>query len=148
MTRLMAEIQAENPDSAVRLRSEIENGLQAQETTMEALLDESAVGDRDRVRDQLQTVLHTNTQTRLHIHDSEELIPSEPADGTDTGEVTEEATDEANGNGAQVQNREFVNATGNGQNAAFTSVSPMLSNWAFMRKQPESATPARQMATW
>ena len=133
MMRNMAEIQAENPDEAVRLRTETEQKLQDQARQMETLLDEPVdettddTQTGDQTRDQLRVMLETNTQTRLRINEVVEE-PDDGDDGTgDDGDLSaesmeaagDETTVETNGNATQARHSEFVNASGDEQNATF-----------------------------
>lgn len=123
MNQLMAEIQAENPDEATRLRSELEKQLEEQARLMQSWLDEDPQATRDQFTEQLRIMLETNTQTRLRIHEVE-VIPEEPPiveDGeTATDEAAIEATEEPAGNSEQLRSAEFVQAAGDTQNATFT----------------------------
>jgi hypothetical protein len=95
-------------------------------------MDEDAAASGDQTQEQLRIMLESSTQTRLRINEEveEELPPADDGEGGDdeggeeilpaaeeTGEIEEE---ENNGNGAQVQNSAFVNASGDEQNATFT----------------------------
>ena len=132
MTRLMAGVQAEDPEEALRLRTELEQKLQEQAHLMEALLAEETSADSDQLREQLQAMLQTNTQTRLRINEEDEdenVIPdaTEESTGDETSELTEEPEEETSGNGEQTRFQELVNASGDTKNAHFTF---MVSNAA------------------
>ena len=130
MTKLMAALQADDPEEAVRLRTELETKLQEQSRLIQAVMDEDANTSGDQTRDQLRVMLETNNQTRLRINEEvEEELPPDDGGESGDGEVGEETVDaedtgdteeETNGNGAQVQHSAFVNASGDEQNAAFT----------------------------
>jgi hypothetical protein len=124
MENLMAGIQAQNPDEAQQLRTEIQNQLQEQAQIMQTLMVHKSVANQDRVQEQLQLMLQTNTQTRLRIHAADEEVPEETIPETPT-EVAptmpaEIETESDSDNGEQLRNNAFVNAAGDGQNAAFT----------------------------
>lgn len=132
MEKVMAGVKAENPDEAVRLRTELEQKLQEQARQVQDLLDEESGVNGDQVRDQLRVMLETNSQTRSRINDEEEVFPeNEGGETSGEGEITAETADEAidentdeaaeetKGNGTQVRNAEFVNASGDEENATF-----------------------------
>jgi hypothetical protein len=130
MTQFMAAVQAQDPDEAVRLRSELELQLQDQARQMQAWLDEEKIANGDQIREQLQEMLQTNTQTRLRINQTADDLPADLPDSGETDEggdipdgadLTAETVDEEVliGNGAQLRSSEFVNASGDSQNAAF-----------------------------
>ena len=135
MQQLMAGVNAENPDEAVRLRTELEQKLQGQARQMQELLDEESSAGGDQARDQLRIMLETNDQTRLRINEVvEEEVPGETEDGDDGGDEnagdddgpadgmsdeTPEETEETNGNGMQERNAAFVGASGDEQQATF-----------------------------
>ena len=129
MTQLLAAVQAQDPDEAIRLRTELEQQLQEQARQMQALLDDEETPTGDQTREQLQTMLQTNTQTRLRINQTTDDIPDEeiqdegeyvPDEGVVSADSVEEPV-EANGNGnsEQVRSSEFINAGGDVQNATF-----------------------------
>jgi hypothetical protein len=130
MTQLLAAVQAQDPDEAIRLRTELEQQLQDQARQMQALLDDEETPTGDQTREQLQTMLQTNTQTRLRINQTAEEVPDEelPDEGEDLpdeGEVSAESVEEpvevnGNGNSQQLRSSEFINAGGDEQNATFT----------------------------
>jgi uncharacterized membrane protein YgcG len=128
MTQLLAAVQAQDPDEAIRLRTELEQQLQDQARQMQSLLEDEETTNGDQTRTQLQEMLQTNTQTRLRINQTVEDVPDEevPDEGGDLPEgedLTAETVDdtaETTGNGAQVRSSEFINASGDGQNATFT----------------------------
>ena len=131
MTQLLAAVQAQDPDEAIRLRTELEQQLQDQARQMQALLEDEEITNGDQTRTQLQEMLQTNTQTRLRINQTAEDIPDEeiPDEGEDlpedAGDVSAESLEEpeetaGNGNSAQTRSSEFINASGDGQNATFT----------------------------
>ncbi len=124
LTRLIEEIQAKNSDDAVRLRTASEQKLQEQAQVMQSWLDEDLNSNGDQVTEQIQLMLQTNTQTRLRIHESDQIVIP---DGTleeensevETTEPGDEATAEPAGNAEQARSSAFVNASGDIQNAAF-----------------------------
>ena len=133
MTQLLSSVQAQDPDEAIRLRTELELKLQEQARQMQVLLEDEETAAGDQTREQLQIMLQTNTQTRLRINQTDDEVPDDeipdeeiPDEGEDVpegGDVSAEslAEDEVtNGNGAQVRSSEFVNASGDVQNATFT----------------------------
>ena len=77
MTQLLAAVQAQDPDEAIRLRTELEQQLQEQARQMQALLEDEEITNGDQTRTQLQEMLQTNTQTRLRINQTAEDIPDE-----------------------------------------------------------------------
>ena len=129
MTQLLAAVQAQDPDEAIRLRTELEQQLQEQARQMQALLDDKETPTGDQTREQLQTMLQTNTQTRLRINQTTDDIPDEeiPDEGEyvpDEGVVSADSVEEpveanGNGNSEQVRSSEFINAGGDVQNATF-----------------------------
>ncbi len=129
--QLMANVNADNPDEAIRLRTELELKLQEQAHQMQEMLDEESNANGDQVCDQLRIMLETNTQTRLRINqelededpdadtvmDEGDVIAEESGEGS-TEEPLEE-TEDTSGNGMQVKNAEFINASGDEQQATF-----------------------------
>lgn len=130
MTQLLADVQAQNPDEAIRLRTQLEQELQEQARQMQALLADEGNANGDLIQTRLQTMLETNTQTRLRISQVEDEVPDEelpeeggdlPAEGDVSVESMEaELPEDTNGNGAQTRSSQFVNASGDVQNATFT----------------------------
>lgn len=66
MMALIAQIEAQNPDEAVRLRAELNNRLQEHARIIEGFL--QIDGKNDPVQDRLRVMLQTNEQTRLRIN--------------------------------------------------------------------------------
>ena len=124
MENLMTRIEANDPQEAQQLRTEMQSQLQDQAQTMQALMEHDTLADQDRIQDRLQTMLQTNTRTQLRIHAADEELPEDtiPAEPTETTPIVsaEDVAEPASGNGEQIRNNVFVNAAGDGQNATFT----------------------------
>lgn len=79
MTALMVRIEAENPDEAIRLRTELNNQLQDHARVLEGYI--KIDGANDSLRERLRVMLQTNTQTQLRINEEpatvEQVEPNE-----------------------------------------------------------------------
>jgi hypothetical protein len=123
LEQTMAEIQAKDPDKALKLRTELEQQLQEQAHRMEAI--QVSGGNGDQIQEQLRDMLQTNTQTRLRIRVSQDepIQPTvAPTVSNDIPAIETAATltPDADGNGVQNQDGELVNTFGNGETVTFT----------------------------
>jgi len=86
MTALMERIEAENPDEAVRLRTELNNQLQNHARVLEGYIKKD--GENNSLQERLRVMLQTNTQTQLRINEKPVIVePVEPSEVTP--EITE-----------------------------------------------------------
>jgi len=106
LARLMAKIEAKNPDEAAKLRNELETKLQEQARIIEGIIENISETADLPLQDRLREMLQTNTQTRLRIQDKVMVLgpvvePVETPDVNETPEVL--PTDDA-----QYQNQNRV----------------------------------------
>lgn len=84
MTQTMAKIQAQDPEDAIRLRTDLESKLQEQSRRMEDQLDDADDVDA-YVQERLRQMLETNTQLRERAQEVEE----EPIEELDAADLTQ-----------------------------------------------------------
>jgi exonuclease VII small subunit len=91
MTQIMAKIQAQDPEQAIRLRTDLESKLQEQSRRMEDQLDDTEEVDA-YVQERLREMLETNTQLRERAQEVDE----EPIGDEDTVDSTQTELDGSN----------------------------------------------------
>ena len=87
MARAFEKVRTQNPEEAIRLRSELETRLREQARIMEILLAENEGSLEIPLQTQIRTMLQSNLQTRLRI--SQDVPVEDPSE-----EQTEEREDE------------------------------------------------------
>jgi len=95
LTQTMAKIEAQDPDEAIRLRTDLEAKLQEQARRMDDLLDEAEESD-EFVQERVRLMLETNTQLQERIHEVEEAPEGEEL-LDESQAIVEETVDEDEG---------------------------------------------------
>jgi len=130
LEQLMAEIQANDPDAALKLRTKLEQELQEHARIIEGLIEDDSGEDGELDHVQLQEMLQTNSQIRLRVFEDEQESMNVESDSEMSSEsVDEESESEAestdsSGSEPEIEGQdhigELVNAYGNTEMVSFT----------------------------
>lgn len=112
MTELLAQIQAQDPETVIRLRSELQEKLQEQARIIEGYFDEADEEDDNKARVQyrVREMLQANEQARERIHETDSVTTDDSVDDLEEEVEESEETDSQtpSQNNGQHQNQNIL----------------------------------------
>jgi len=98
LTQLIEQVQAQDPEEAVKLRQELQTKLQQHARRMEELVEQENEGASDQVRKRVRQALQTNTRLQSQVNEAVDE-PEIPDQGIPDSEGEETAAEETSGGG-------------------------------------------------